>query len=95
MTSDTGTTRAWIVTHPDQKIEEVPLHIAEDDVIRWPDNTMPEKRPGAAVEFFAAGDFYHRFVLQPEKIAVFVHASQDPDALAEGIAGEIRSRASR
>jgi hypothetical protein len=87
--------RAWIVTHPDRRIEELPEHLIDAPVLRWPDNALPTKAPTRPVQYFSTDDLYYPHVLEPGSIRVYVHSSQDADALPSAVATILRDLARR
>src|SRR2546428_14124666 len=58
-------------------------------LISWP-GTMPEKQPAEPVKYLASKDYYHRHVLNPEGVAVYVPEGRDAETLPEAIKTEIR-----
>ena len=58
-------------------------------LISWP-GTMPEKQPAEPVTYPASKDHYHRSVLNPEGVYVYVPEGRDAESLPESIKNEIR-----
>jgi len=58
-------------------------------LISWP-GTMPEKQPAELVKDRASKTYYHRHVLNPEGVSVYVSESRDAESLPEAIKNEIR-----
>jgi len=58
-------------------------------LISWP-GTMPEKQPVEPVQPLASKDHYHRHVLNPEGVYVYVPEGRDAKSLPESIKSEIR-----
>ncbi len=58
-------------------------------LISWP-GTMREKQPAEPVKDLASKDYYHRYVLDPEGVYVYVPEGRDAESLPESIKNEIR-----
>jgi len=52
--------------------------------------TMPEMQPAKLEQNVASKDYYHRYVLNPEGVSVYVPEGRDAEALSEPIKVEIR-----
>ncbi len=51
---------------------------------------MPEKEPAEPVTYLASKDQYHRHMLNPEGVSVFVPEGRDAESLPESLKNEIR-----
>jgi len=58
-------------------------------LISWP-GTMPEEKPAEPVKDLASKGYYHRSVLNPEGVYVYVPPGRDAESLPESIKNEIR-----
>jgi len=84
-----GQHRGWIVPADGSPAQELPSHMVGHKLISWP-GTMPEKQPAEPVKYLASKDYYHRHVLNPEGVDVYVPAGRDAESLPESIKDEIR-----
>jgi len=75
-----GQQRGWIVPADGSPPQELPQQMVGHKLISWP-GTMPEKEPAK---------YYHRHVLNPEGVSVYVPEGQDAESLPESIKNEIR-----
>jgi hypothetical protein len=58
-------------------------------LISWP-GPMPEKQPAEPGKDLASKHYYHRHVLNPEGVSVYVPEGQGAESLPESIKSEIR-----
>jgi len=58
-------------------------------LISWPGTTR-EKQPAEPMKDLASKDYYHRYVLNPEGVSVYVPEGRDAESLPESIKNEIR-----
>ena len=72
-----GQQRGWIVPADGSPPQELPQQMVGHKLISWP-GTRPEK------------DYYHRHVLNPEGVSVYVPEGRDAESLPESITNEIR-----
>jgi len=84
-----GQQRGWIVPADGSPPQELPRHMVGHKLISWP-GTMPEKQPVEPVQPLASKDHYHRHVLNPEGVYVYVPEGRDAESLPESIKNEIR-----
>jgi len=84
-----GEQRGWIVPADGSPPQELPPHMVGHKLISWP-GTMPEKQPAEPVKDRASKTYYHRHVLNPEGVSVYVSESRDAESLPEAIKNEIR-----
>src|SRR5437667_3736356 len=84
-----GDQRGWIVPADGSPPQELPPHMVGHKLISWP-GTMPEKQPAEPVKYLASKDYYHRHVLNPEGVSVYVPEGRDAESLPESIKTEIR-----
>ena len=84
-----GQQRGWIVPTDGSPAQELPRHMLGHKLISWP-GTMPEKQPAEPVTYPASKDHYHRSVLNPEGVYVYVPEGRDAESLPESIKNEIR-----
>ncbi len=84
-----GDQRGWIVPADGSPPQELPPHMVGHKLISWP-GTMPEKQPAEPVKYPASKDYYHRHVLNPEGVSVYVPEGRDAESLPESIKTEIR-----
>ena len=75
-----GEPRGWIVPADGNPPQELPSHMVGHKLISW-SGTMPE---------LASKGYYHRHVLNPEGVDVYVPAGRDAKSLPESIKNEIR-----
>jgi hypothetical protein len=66
-----GQQRGWIVPADGSPPQELPQQMVGHKLISWP-GTMPERQPAEPVKDLAAKDYYHRHVLNPEGVSVYV-----------------------
>jgi len=66
-----GQQRGWIVPADGSPPQELPQHMVGHKLISWP-GTMPEKQPAEPAKHLASKDYYHRHVLNPEGVSVYV-----------------------
>src|SRR6266700_3760187 len=81
-----GQQRGWIVPADGSPPQELPQQMVGQKLISWP-GTMPEKEPAKHI---GAKDHYHRHVLNPEGVSVYVPEGRDAESLPESIKNEIR-----
>jgi len=84
-----GQQRGWIVPADGSPPQELPQQMVGQKLISWP-GTMPEKQPAEPVKSVASKDYYHRHVLNPEGVSVYVPEGRDAESLPESIKTEIR-----
>jgi hypothetical protein len=84
-----GQQRGWIVPADGSPPQELPQQMVGHKLISWP-GTMPEKQRAEPAKDFASKGFYHRHVLNPEGVSVFVPEGRDAESLPESIKNEIR-----
>ena len=84
-----GEHRGWIVPADGSPPQELPPHMVGHKLISWR-GTMPEKAPGEPAQYLASKDYYHRHMLNPEGVCVYVPAGRDVESLAESVKNEIR-----
>ena len=87
-----GQQRGWIVPADGSLPQELPRHMVGHKLISWP-GTMREKQPAEPAEpakYLASKDYYHRHVLNPEGVSVYVPEGRDAEPLPESIKHEIR-----
>ena len=75
-----GQQRGWIVPADGSPPQELPQQMVGHRLISWP-GTMPEKEPAK---------HYHRHVLNPEGVSVYLPEGRDAESLPESINNEIR-----
>ncbi len=81
-----GQQRGWIVPADGSPPQELPQQMVGQKLISWP-GTMPEKE---SAKHNASKDYYHRHVLNPEGVSVYVPEGRDAESLPESIKNEIR-----
>jgi hypothetical protein len=86
-------TRGFIVLSDDQPPVEIPAYMVGAETIRWPDNTLPETRPGAPVQFIRPDELYERHLLLDVNVHVYTKPRRDPEGLPRWITEEIRRMA--
>jgi hypothetical protein len=69
--------------------QELPRHMVGHKLISWP-GTMPEEKPAEPGKDLASKDHYHRSVLHPEGVYVYLPEGRDAASLPESIKNEIR-----
>jgi hypothetical protein len=84
-----GQQRGWIVPADGSPPQELPQQMVGHKFISWP-GTMPERQPAESAKYLASKHYYHRHVLNPEGVAVYVPEGRDAEFLAESIKTEIR-----
>ncbi len=84
-----GEQRGWIVPADGSPPQELPSHMVGHKLISWA-GTMPEKEPAEPVKDLASKDYYHRHVLNPEGVSVYVPGGRNAESLPESIKNEIR-----
>ena len=80
-----GRQRGWIVPADGRPPQGLPQQMVGHKLISWP-GTMPEK----PATYLASKDYYHRHVLNPEGVSVYVPEGRDAESLPESIKHEIR-----
>ena len=80
-----GQQRGWIVPADGSPPQELPQQMVGQKLISWP-GTTPEKEPAK----HTSKDYYHRHVLNPEGVSVYVPEGRDAESLPESIKNEIR-----
>src|SRR5205814_8904722 len=75
-----GQQRGWIVPADGSPPQELPQQMVGHRLISWP-GTMPEKEPAK---------HYHRHVLNPEGVSVYLPEGRDAESLPESIKNEFR-----
>ena len=84
-----GPRRGWIVPSDGSPPRELPQQMVGYKLITWL-GTMPETQPAKVEQNVASKDYYHRYVLHPEGVSVYVPEGRDAEALSEPIKVEIR-----
>jgi len=84
-----GQQRGWIVPADGSPPQELPQQMVGHKVISWP-GTMAEKQLAEPATYLASKDSYHRHVLNPEGVSVYVPEGRDAESLPESIKSEIR-----
>ena len=84
-----GQQRGWIVPSDGSPPQELPQQMVGYKLISWL-GTMPEMQPAKLEQNVASKDYYHRYVLNPEGVSVYVPEGRDAEALSEPIKVEIR-----
>ena len=84
-----GQQRGWIVPADGSPPQELPQQMVGHRLISW-SGTMPEKQPAEPAKNLASKDYYHRYVLNPEGVSVYVPEGRDAESLPESIKNEIR-----
>ena len=84
-----GRQRGWIVPADGRPPQELPQQMVGHKLISWP-GTTPEKPPAEPAKYLASKDYYHRHVLNPEGVSVYVPEGRDAASLPESIKTEIR-----
>ena len=84
-----GPRRGWIVPSDGSPPRELPQQMVGYKLITWL-GTMPETQPATLEQNVASKDYYHRYVLHPEGVSVYVPEGRDAEALSEPIKVEIR-----
>ena len=84
-----GQQRGWIVPADGSPPQELPQQMVGHRLISW-SGTMPEKQPAELAKYLATKDYYHRHVLNPEGVSVYVAEGRDAESLPESIKNEIR-----
>ena len=78
-----GEPRGWIVPADGNPPQELPSHMVGHKLISW-SGTMPE---------LASKGYYHRHVLNPEGVSVYMPEGRDAESLPESMKDEIRRQA--
>jgi len=84
-----GQQRGWIVPADGGLPQELPRHMVGHKLISWPE-TVREEKPAEPVRSIASKEYYHRHVLNPEGVDVYVAEGRDVESLPESIKNEIR-----
>ena len=84
-----GEQRAWIVPADGSPPQELPTHMVGHKLISWP-GTIREKQPAEPVKDLGSKHYYHRHVLNPESVPVYLTEGRDAESLPESIKNEIR-----
>ena len=84
-----GQQRGSIVPADGSPPQELPQQMVGHSLISWP-GTMPEKQRAELAKYLATKDYYHRHVLNPEGVSVYVAEGRDAESLPESIKNEIR-----
>src|SRR5437764_14723391 len=86
-----GEQRGWIVPSDGSPPRELPQQMVGSKLISWL-GTTPEMQPANLEQNFASKDYYHRYVLNPEGVSVFVPEGSGAESLSVPIKIEIRSQ---
>ena len=84
-----GEQRGWIVPSDGSPPRELPQQMVGSKLISWL-GTMPEMQPATLEQNVASKGYYHRCVLNPEGVSVYVPEGRDAESLSEPIKIEIR-----
>jgi hypothetical protein len=84
-----GQGRGWIVPADGSPPQELPEQMVGHKLISWL-GTMPEMQPAKLEQNVASKDYYHRYVLNPEGVSVYVPEGRDAESLSEPLKIEIR-----
>jgi len=84
-----GQQRGWIVPADGSPPQELPQQMVGHKLISWP-GTMPETQLEEPAKYLASKDYYHRHLLSPEGVSVYVPEGRDAESLPESIKNEIR-----
>ena len=84
-----GQQRGWIVPADGSPPQELSRHMVGHNLISWT-GTMPEREP---VKYLASKDHYHRHVLNPKGVYVYVPEGRDAESLPESVRNGIRRQA--
>jgi len=84
-----GQQRGWIVPSDGSPPQELPQQMVGYKLISWL-GTMPETQPAKLEQNVASKAYYHRYVLNPEGVSVYVPEGRDAASLSEPIKIEIR-----
>ena len=76
-----GEQRGWIVPADGNPPRELPVHMVGHKLIAWPGEDLASK------------GYYHRHVLNPEGVSVYMPEGQDAESLPESMKNEIRRQA--
>ena len=79
-----GEQRGWIVPADASPPQELPPHMVGHKLISWPGT------PPAEPVDLASKASYHRHMLNPEGVSVYVPEGRDAESLSESIKNEIR-----
>ena len=77
-----GEPRGWIVPADGTSPQELPSHMVGHKLISWT-GTLPEQQ-------LASKGYYHRHVLNPEGVSVYMPEGRDAESLPESMKNEIR-----
>jgi len=77
-----GEPRGWIVPADGNPPQELPAHMVGHKLISW-SGTTPEQQ-------LASKGYYHRHVLNPEGVSVYMPEGRDAESLPESMKSEIR-----
>ena len=77
-----GEQRGWIVPADGNPPQELPVHMVGHKLISW-SGAMPEQD-------VAPKGYYHRHVLNPEGVSVYMPEGRDAESLPESMKDEIR-----
>jgi hypothetical protein len=75
-----GEQRGWIVPADGSPLQEWPPHLVGHKLIAW-SGPMPENQPTEPVKGLASKHYYHRHVLNPEGVSVYVPEGRDAESL--------------
>ena len=84
-----GQQRGWIVPSDGSPPRELPQQMVGYKLISWL-GTMPGMQPAKLEQNSASKDYYHRYVLNPEGVSVYVPEGRGTESLSEPIKIEIR-----
>ena len=84
-----GEQRGWIVPVDGSSPQELPTHMVGHKLISWP-GTKPEQQPAEPVKDLVSKDYYHRDVLNPEGVSIYVPEGRDVESLPASLKDEIR-----
>ena len=87
-----GEPRGWIVPADGNPPQELPPHMVGHKLISW-SGTMPEQQPAEPGQDLAPKSYYHRHVLNPEGVSVYLPEGRDAESLPESMKNEIRRQA--
>ena len=84
-----GEQRGWIVPVDGSSPQELPTHMVGHKLISW-SGAMREQQQADPGKDLASKGYYHRHVLNPEGVSVYVPEGRDAESLPESIKNEIR-----
>jgi hypothetical protein len=87
-----GEQRGWIVPVDGSPPRELPLHMVGHKLIAW-HGAMLETQPAEPGKDLASKAYYHRYVLNPEGVSVYLPDGRDAESLPESIRDDIRRQA--